>query len=122
MVSGVNEEPISSSTFRPKTFAFTPGLRRWSSFSRIRLLPSFSLNRSISVRQKLDDLLLLLVDPAGEYYQQKLPGVQNERHDSPMLKARGKNLSIGWRRSVVNRERMNAFLPRNEKAGPQPRA
>jgi hypothetical protein len=33
---------------------------------------------------KLDDLLLLLIDPAGQGRQEKLPGMKNERHDRPM--------------------------------------
>ena len=45
---------------------------------------------------EVDDLLLLLVDPAREDHQQKLPGVENETHDAPMRKVGGENFSIGW--------------------------
>jgi hypothetical protein len=43
---------------------------------------------------ELNDLLLLLVDPAGENHQQKLPG-ENETHDSPMLKSRARTSASG---------------------------
>ena len=52
---------------------------------------------------KVNDLLLLLVDPAGENHQQKLPGMEDETHDAPRLKLSRENFSVGWGRAVVNR-------------------
>ena len=52
---------------------------------------------------EVDDLLLLLVDPAGENHEEKLPGVENEAHGAPMRKVRGDNLSIGWPPDGVKR-------------------
>ena len=48
-------------------------------------------------------LLLLLVDPAGEDHQQKLPGVEDEAHDAPMWEVGGNGSSIGWWPTAVNR-------------------
>ena len=53
--------------------------------------------------QVVDDDLLLAIDPAREDHQQKLPGMEDETHDSPRLKLSGKHFSIGWGRAAVNR-------------------
>lgn len=52
---------------------------------------------------EIDDLLLLLVDPAREDHQQKLPGVEDETHESPLLKSMGETYSIGWPPAAVHR-------------------
>jgi hypothetical protein len=52
---------------------------------------------------ELDDPLLLPVDPGCQNHQKKLPGTQDETPESPMLKSRSKNSSIGWRPWAVNR-------------------
>jgi len=78
---------------------------RWPEWLRsVRGLLAQLLLENLDFRMlELDDFLLLLVDPAGEDHQQKLPGVEDEAHESPVLESRGQKYSIGRPPYAVNR-------------------
>ena len=74
---------VAASTFRPRILPGTAKRRRWSSLSRSRFLPSFSLSTWFSVTEVFDPLLLSVVDPAGENGGEELPRLQKATHKAP---------------------------------------
>ncbi len=65
IVSGVTMVAISCSALRPNTFPLAARLRRWSSPSRMRFLPNFSLSTRFSVsRYSITSYWWRLIQPA----------------------------------------------------------
>ena len=51
---------------------------------------------------ELDDCPLLVVDPARQNHEHKVPWLQYETHESPRLKSNGENDRIKWPSVAVN--------------------
>jgi hypothetical protein len=74
--------PTSSSIVRPSTLAIDRQAPALVVILQDTLLAQLLLNHEILGTEVLDHLLLLLIDPAGQSGQYKLPRLQEEGHDA----------------------------------------